>query len=84
MKALGCFNDNVSDRLLPELLDNHRDRFYGHVGYTIDWMHYPQSLEEYVKFDAIFVLSVLLRVDVIECITTEALRRTAILVMISR
>ena len=50
MKALGCFNDRMGDRLFPELLDNHRDPINGHVGFTIDWGNYQQSLDEYVKF----------------------------------
>ena len=48
MKALGCFNENSGGRLFRELLDNHRDPVYGHVGFTIDWLHYAQSLDEYV------------------------------------
>jgi len=46
MKALGCFNDIMGDRLFPELLDNHRDPINGHVGFTIDWRNYQQSLDD--------------------------------------
>ena len=50
MKALGCFNDRMGDRLFPYLLDNHRDPVNGHVGFFIDWRNYQQSLDEYVVF----------------------------------
>ena len=46
MEALGCFNKNDNDPVLPILLDNHRDPNHGHVGFTINWSNYPQSMQE--------------------------------------
>ena len=56
MKALGCFNDAMGNRLFPELLDNHRDPINGHHGFTIDWHNYGQSIEEYAYCDISLLL----------------------------
>ena len=46
MKALGCFNDSISDRLFPDTLENE-----GHSGSKIDWQNYRHSMEEYAHCD---------------------------------
>eukprot|EP00794_Sanderia_malayensis_P014216 gene14216-15699_t len=41
-KPLGCYAESSSNRLFPEMLDNHRE---GHDNFIIDWDNFPKSVE---------------------------------------
>ncbi len=44
-KSLGCYAESGSNRVMPELLDSHRDAVRGHKNFMIDWNNYPKSVE---------------------------------------